>query len=41
MRRVKQGGMIVRIGNRWYVRYRENRNVRGSIERQVGEDHLR
>jgi integrase len=34
MRRVKQNGMIVRINDRWYLRYWERRNVRGSIERK-------
>jgi integrase len=30
----KQSGQIVRIGDRWYVRYWEKRNVRGTIERK-------
>lgn len=34
MRRRKQQGQIIRIGNRWYVRYWERRNVGGTIERK-------
>lgn len=34
MSRGKQSGTIVRIGNRWYVRYWEKRNVGGAIERK-------
>lgn len=34
MRNRKQNGMVVRIGDRWYVRYWERRNVDGSIERK-------
>ncbi len=30
----KQNGTIIRIGDRWYVRYWERRNVGGSIERK-------
>ena len=30
----KQNGTITRIGNRWYVRYRESRNVDGCIKRK-------
>jgi integrase len=34
MRNRKQHGQIVRIGDRWYVRYWERRNVSGTIERK-------
>jgi integrase len=34
MQRRKQGGQIIRIGNRWYVRYWERRNVDGTIQRK-------
>jgi integrase len=34
MRNRKQNGQIVRIGNRWYVRYWERRNIGGSVERK-------
>ncbi len=34
MRNRKQQGMIIRIGDRWYVRYWERRNVGGTIERK-------
>jgi integrase len=34
MRRRKQNGQIIRIGDRWYVRYWEQRNVGGTIERK-------
>lgn len=34
MRRVKQKGLIVRIGHRWFVRYWERRNVGGTIQRK-------
>ena len=34
MRRRNQHGLIVRIGNRWYVRYWERRTVSGNIERK-------
>jgi integrase len=34
MRNRKQQGQIIRIGDRWYVRYWERRNVGGSIERK-------
>jgi integrase len=34
MRRRKQEGQIIRIGNRWYVRYWEYRNIGGTIERK-------
>jgi len=27
-----QNGQIVRISNRWYVRYREKRNINGVIQ---------
>jgi integrase len=42
MRQRKQQGQIIRIGDRWYVRYWERRNIGGSIERkrvthQIGE----
>jgi hypothetical protein len=30
----KQEGQIIRIGERWYVRYWERRNVGGSIQRK-------
>ena len=34
MRTRKQAGQIIRIGDRWYVRYWERRNKSGSIERK-------
>jgi hypothetical protein len=34
MRKAKQKGTIIRIGERWYVRYWERRNVGGVIERK-------
>ncbi|MGB7553723.1 MAG: hypothetical protein WBM04_05080 [Candidatus Korobacteraceae bacterium] len=34
MRTRKQTGQIIRIGDNWYVRYWERRNVNGSIERK-------
>ena len=34
MRTRKQHGQIIRIGNRWYVRYWEHRNLGGKIERK-------
>jgi hypothetical protein len=34
MRNTKQHGQIIRIGDRWYVRYWERRNVGGNIERK-------
>ncbi len=34
MRNRKQHGQIIRIGERWYVRYWERRNIGGSIERK-------
>jgi len=34
MRNRKQGGQVIRIGDRWYVRYWERRNVGGKIERK-------
>ena len=34
MRNRKQKGQILRIGDRWYVRYWERRNVAGSIKRK-------
>jgi hypothetical protein len=34
MRNRKQNGTIIRIGNRWYVRYWERRNMGGTIERK-------
>lgn len=34
MRNRKQNGMIIRIGDSWYVRYWEPRNVGGAIERK-------
>jgi hypothetical protein len=30
----KQRGQIIRIGDRWYVRYWERRNIGGTIERK-------
>ena len=42
MRTRKQTGQVIRIGDRWYVRYWERRNIGGNIERkrvthQLGE----
>ncbi len=34
MRNRKQNGTIIRIGDRWYVRYWERRNVGGTLERK-------
>lgn len=34
MRNRKQNGQIIRIGDRWYVRYWERRNAGGSVERK-------
>jgi integrase len=34
MRSRKQEGQVIRIGDRWYVRYWERRNLGGSIERK-------
>jgi integrase len=34
MSKRKQHGQIIRIGDRWYVRYWERRNIRGKIERK-------
>jgi hypothetical protein len=34
MRSRKQKGQIIRIGDRWYLRYWERRNVAGQIERK-------
>jgi integrase len=34
MRNRKQNGMIIRIGDNWYVRYWERRNIGGAIERK-------
>jgi integrase len=34
MRNRKQNGQIIRIGDRWYVRYWERRNVGGNVERK-------
>ena len=34
MRTRKQAGQIIRIGDSWYVRYWEKRNVAGLIERK-------
>jgi integrase len=34
MRNRKQQGQIIRIGDRWYVRYWERRNVGGTVERK-------
>ena len=33
MRHREQKGQIIRIGDHWYVRYWERRNIGGSIER--------
>ena len=34
MRHCKQSGQIIRIGDRWYVRYWERRNIGGKVERK-------
>jgi integrase len=34
MRNRKQNGQIIRIGDRWYVRYWERRNIGGTVERK-------
>jgi integrase len=34
MRNRRQNGTIIRIGDRWYVRYWERRNVGGTVERK-------
>ncbi|HMD85983.1 MAG TPA: hypothetical protein VKO18_14910 [Terriglobia bacterium] len=34
MRSRKQNGQIIRIGDRWYVRYGERRTVSGNVERK-------
>ena len=34
MRNRKQNGQIVRIGDRWFVRYWERRNIGGTVERK-------
>ena len=34
MRNRKQAGQVIRIGDRWYVRYWERRNIGGTIERK-------
>ncbi len=34
MRHRKQAGQIIRIGDRWYVRYWERRNIGGTVERK-------
>jgi hypothetical protein len=34
MRKRKQNGQVIRIGDRWYVRYWERRNVGGNVERK-------
>jgi integrase len=34
MRNRKQHGQIIRIGNRWYVRYWEHRSIGGNVERK-------
>lgn len=34
MRNRKQRGQIIRIGDRWYVRYWERRNIGGNVERK-------
>jgi len=30
----QQGGQIIRIGDRWYIRYWERRNINGTVERK-------
>ena len=40
MRNRKQNGQIVRIGDRWYVRYWERRNIGGTVERKRVTHHL-
>lgn len=40
MRNRKQNGQIVRIGDRWYVRYWERRNIGGTVERKRVTQHL-
>jgi hypothetical protein len=34
MRNRKQEGQVIRIGDRWYLRYWERRNIGGNIERK-------
>src|SRR5450755_2408285 len=34
MRNRKQNGTIIRIGDRWYVRYWERRNIGGTVQRK-------
>ena len=34
MRNRKQQGQIIRIGDRWYVRYWERRSIGGTVERK-------
>jgi len=34
MRNRKQHGQVIRIGDNWYVRHWERRNVNGKIERK-------
>ena len=41
MRNRKQNGTIIRIGDRWYVRFWEHRNIGGSIERKRVTHQLR
>src|ERR1017187_8329639 len=40
MRTRKQEGQVIRIGDRWYVRYWERRNIGGTIERKRGTHQL-
>jgi integrase len=40
MRTRKQEGQVIRIGDRWYVRYWERRNIGGTIERKRVTRHL-
>lgn len=40
MRNRKQNGQIIQIGDRWYVRYWERRNIGGTVERKRVTQHL-
>jgi hypothetical protein len=40
MRNRKQNGQVIRIGERWYVRYWERRNIGGTVERKRVTQHL-
>ena len=40
MRNRKQNGQIIRIGDKWYVRYWERRNIGGTVERKRVTQHL-